>query len=95
MSQALIITSDNQQVVATLTGAITHINYGSLWTALSAMKIPTSAKVVVLDCQQVSKVDSSALALILALQRLFRQQGKQFTIKAPVMLKQLAKLYGI
>lgn len=51
---------------------------------------------VVVDASRLQQLDSSALAVLLELDRLARAWGRSFTVRAaPARLAALARLYGV
>lgn len=88
------VVSTAEGTTATISGMMTHKTYDALWAALSAIK--PNSKSLSVDCTAVQEVDSSAVALLLALQRQLKAADKRLIITSPpTSLKQLVSLYGL
>jgi phospholipid transport system transporter-binding protein len=77
-----------------------EINHGNveqvLHDGLVAMRGLGSGQVMAIDCQQLKQFDSSALSMILSLQRQAQAQSINIQLNAiPEKLASLAKVYGL
>ena len=74
-------------------GALTFANASKVYAAASAMPLPTGGEV---DLSGVVAVDSSAVAVLLALSRRAQEEGKRLVFtKVPAALRALADLYSV
>jgi phospholipid transport system transporter-binding protein len=77
----------------TYTGALTFANASRVFAAAALLPLPGTGEV---DLSRVAAVDSSAVAVLLALSRRAREEGKQLVFtKVPVALRALADLYSV
>ena len=75
------------------TGALTFPNASAVFAATIAVPLPASAEIAL---DQVAAVDSSAVALLLALKRRAAGEGRTVTFThVPAALTALAELYGV
>jgi phospholipid transport system transporter-binding protein len=75
------------------TGALTFANASSVFAAAAATPLPTSGEV---DLSGIVAVDSSAVAVLLALSRRAREEGTPLVFaKIPAALRALADLYSV
>jgi phospholipid transport system transporter-binding protein len=74
-------------------GALTFANASAVFAAAVAMPLPALGEV---DLAGVDAVDSSAVAVLLALKRRAGEEGKPLTFAhVPIALTALADLYGV
>jgi phospholipid transport system transporter-binding protein len=74
-------------------GTLTFANASSVFAAATAMPLPTSGEV---DLSGVVAVDSSAVAVLLALSRRAKEEGRPLVfIGVPAALRALADLYSV
>mgnify|MGYP003576674225 CR=1 FL=1 len=74
-------------------GALTFANASSVFTAAAATPLPTSGEV---DLSGIVAVDSSGVAVLLALSRRAREEGRPLVFtKMPAALRALADLYSV
>ena len=74
-------------------GALTFANASSVFAAAAVTPLPTSGEV---DLSGVVAVDSSAVAVLLALSRRAREEGRPLVFtKIPAALRALADLYSV
>jgi phospholipid transport system transporter-binding protein len=75
------------------TGALTFANASRVFAAALAMPLPTAGEV---DLSGVVAVDSSAVAVLLALSRRAQEEGKPLAFAhVPAALSALADLYSV
>jgi phospholipid transport system transporter-binding protein len=75
------------------TGALTFANASSVFAAAVAMPLPGAGEV---DLSGLVAVDSSAVAVLLALSRRAREEGRPLAFtKVPAALRALADLYSV
>ena len=74
-------------------GALTFANASGVFAEALAMPLPSAGEV---DLSGVVAVDSSAVAVLLALSRRAQEEGKRLAFtKVPVALRALADLYSV
>jgi ABC-type transporter Mla MlaB component len=74
-------------------GALTFANASQVFAAAALMPLPTAGEV---DLAGVVAVDSSAVAILLALSRRAREEGKPLVFaRVPAALRALADVYGV
>jgi ABC-type transporter Mla MlaB component len=74
-------------------GALTFANASRVFSAAAAMPLPTSGDV---DLSGLAAVDSSAVAVLLALSRRAQEERKRLVfVKVPAALQALADLYSV
>jgi phospholipid transport system transporter-binding protein len=74
-------------------GALTFANAGSVFAAAAALPLPSAGEV---DLSGVLAVDSSAVAVLLALSRRAREEGRPLAFTGvPTALRALADLYSV
>jgi phospholipid transport system transporter-binding protein len=74
-------------------GALTFANAGRVFAAAAAMPLPAAGEI---DLAGVDAVDSSAVAVLLALKRRAANEGRPLTFAhVPAALTLLADLYGV
>ena len=75
------------------TGALTFANASRVFAAAAAMPLPSTGEV---DLSGADAVDSSAVAVLLALARRARAEGKPLAFtRVPAALRALADLYSV
>ena len=75
------------------TGELTFANASAVFTATAIMPLPTAGEV---DLSGVIAVDSSAVAVLLALSRRAQEEGKPLVFtRVPAALRALADLYSV
>ena len=78
----------------TYAGALTFAEAGSVLTAASALALPRDGLVV--DCSGIGAFDSSAVAVLLALERRAAAEGRGIAfVGLSPRLEALAALYGV
>jgi len=74
-------------------GALTFANAGPVLGATSSMALPTDGQV---DLENLDGIDSSAVAVLLALKRRAESEGKPLRfVHVPAALAALAAVYGV
>ena len=77
----------------TYAGALTFANASTVFAAAAAMPLPTEGEI---DLSGVDAVDSSAVAVLLALKRRASVDGRPLTFThVPAALTALADVYGV
>lgn len=75
---------------------LTHSQSPASLAMLTAALSSANAGAVVLDCSALERFDSSALAVLLGVNRAAHKAGKSLTLRAcPERLTQLADVYGV
>lgn len=74
-------------------GSLTFENAASVYAASTELPLPTAGRV---DLAEVTQVDSSALAVMLAVMRRARGSGQTLTLaNVPAASATLARVYGV
>ena len=74
-------------------GDLTFANAGPVLAAAQALPLPTTGLV---QCEGIAKVDSAAVALLLALKRRGAERGTPLSfVEVPAALRALAALYDV
>lgn len=74
-------------------GALTFANASRVFAAAALMPLPTTGEV---DLSRVAAVDSSAVAVLLALSRRAQEEGRPLAFSGvPAALRALADLYSV
>jgi len=77
----------------TYMGGLTFANAGPVLAATTAVGLPTDGEV---DLENLGAIDSSAVAVLLALKRRAEEEGKPLRfVRAPAALVALAEVYGV
>jgi phospholipid transport system transporter-binding protein len=77
----------------TFAGDLTFATAGAVFEASQALALPGSGTV---DCAGIGAVDSSAIAVLLELQRRAAAEGRSLAFaNVPASLRALAELYGV
>jgi phospholipid transport system transporter-binding protein len=74
-------------------GSLTFANAGQVLAATAGVALPAEGEV---DLENVSAIDSSAVAVLLALKRRAESEGKPLRFsRVPASLRALAEVYGV
>lgn len=74
-------------------GSLTFANAGAVLAATAGVALPTDGEV---DLENVGAIDSSAVAVLLALKRRAETEGKPLRfVRLPAALSALADVYGV
>ncbi len=84
---------DHQGARWSYVGSLTFANAGPVLAATASVALPTDGEV---DLENVGAIDSSAVAVLLALQRRAEEEGKPLRFaRVPAPLLALAEVYGV
>ena len=84
---------DHQGARWSYVGSLTFANAGPVLAATSALALPTDGEI---DLENVGTIDSSAVAVLLALKRRAEEEGKPLRFaRVPAPLLALAEVYGV
>jgi phospholipid transport system transporter-binding protein len=77
----------------TYAGALTYANAGAVLAAAAKLALPTTGAI---DLADIDAMDSTAVAVLVALKRRAAGEGKPLTfVDVPAALTALAELYGV
>ncbi len=77
----------------TYIGALTFENAGPVLGATSSMALPSEGQI---DLENLDGIDSSAVAVLVALKRRAETEGKPLRfVRVPAALRALAEVYGV
>jgi len=77
----------------TFAGSLTSANAGAVLAAAAALPLPVEGEV---DLRDVDGIDSTAVAVLLALKRRAAEEGRPLRfVSVPAALAALAELYGV
>jgi phospholipid transport system transporter-binding protein len=84
---------DHEGATWTYSGSLTFANAGSVHAAAAALRLPEEGEV---DLDNLVELDSSAVAVLVALLRRAAEEGKPLRfLHAPPALAALAEVYGV
>ncbi len=88
-----VFAGDENDARWTCEGALTYANAGAVLAATAALPLPTTGEV---DLADIGAVDSTAVAVLIALKRRAAEEGKPLTfVNVPAAITALADLYGV
>jgi phospholipid transport system transporter-binding protein len=77
----------------TYVGALTYANAGAVLAAAASLPLPATGEI---DLADIDAVDSTAVAVLVALKRRAAGEGRPLTfVNVPAALSALADLYGV